>query len=129
MTLLEELKGIFEHEYIGSFILSSILEEGYNPVWAFHLQDCNGIAFIVDDDIKVSENDGDIQFYTAKNTHSAFKHIGNNLLILQSGSKENLDEFARMCAVFADPGNERNNRKALVSDPLNYWKNWHKRDC
>jgi hypothetical protein len=100
------------------------------------LANCNARAVMFDDETyglgipyssneKVNEKFANVKLYSHQIVIEGSKE-GDNYLLLTSSLKEMRNEFALICADFADLGRENENRNNILEDPFSWWKRWRK---
>lgn len=119
MELLNDIRLLFASLPIGAAQLQSLPEE--YPAFVIRNSDGFGIAVELDEDISVSEHFANVHFYSTK---MFLADEEKKVLFLQSVREDLRNEFACVCAQFADPGNDGNERIELISNPLGWWKKW-----
>lgn len=94
---------------------------GESASWAIRFKDAYAVGFEVDESIKINETFANVSFYTSKyKIGESEKH-----LLLLSSSEESLrNEFAGICALFLEMGEEGKKRAELKANPIKWWQNW-----
>lgn len=120
MEIVKEIR-----EYFASLPTPGIREiESLPPTskaYVVRIPDGYGVAIAVDEKMEVSEKFNRIRLHTGTITING---ITKNYLILRSAFEEFRYEFAALCAEFVEPGENGNNRKAIISDPYSWWVKW-----
>ena len=119
MTILDEIRTFFAAQAKGAKLLTT-LPDGY-PAYVIRLPEGFGVAVEWDRDDAVSEHFANAHFSSSKMTLGGSE---KNLLTLTSYREELRNEFACVCAQFVDPGVGGHDRKALLDNPLSWWKHW-----
>lgn len=118
-TILDELRQFFASQMKGAVLLTTLPDD--YPAYAIRLPEGFGVAVLWDGEATVSE-------------HFANAHFGSKAMLLAGEEKKFLlltsyreelrNEFACVCAQFVDPGLDGADRKALLGNPLSWWKDW-----
>lgn len=120
MTILEEIRdGFASMASYGAMQLNTLTAEYL--AYIIRIPDGYGVAIPVNKDMEVAENFNSCKFRTG------LLSIGgnpSNYLMLISAFEEYRYEFASLCAELLSPGENGRDRKALLEDPLNWWKRW-----
>lgn len=119
MNLLDEIREYFASGQIGARKLKS-LSEKYTAMIVRNSEGY-GIAIEFEDKRDISEKFANCRFF------SAYLLIGNKekkYLVLSCMLDSLRYEFATVCAQFADPGISGSEREKILSEPLEWWKNW-----
>lgn len=120
MTLLEEIRDGFATMSHNEALKINSLEDEY-MAYIIRIPDGYGVALPVDETLEIAENFNSCKFRTGKLS------IGGtplNYLMLISAFEEFRYEFASLCAELLSPGKDGKERKALVENPLEWWKRW-----
>ena len=89
--------------------------------WAIKINNSYAVGFEIDEDIKVNESFANVSFYA-----DWFK-VGSKdkyLLILASDDEQLRNEFAGICTLFLEIGQNGEKRKELINNPIQWWKKW-----
>lgn len=120
MTVLEEIRdGFASMSSIGALKIRSLPDE--YTAYIIRIPDGYGVAIPVSEDLEVAENFNSCKFRTG------LLSIGgepSNYLMLISAFEEFRYEFASLCAELLTPGENGKARKALLTNPLDWWKKW-----
>lgn len=120
MTILEEIRdGFASMASYGAMQLNTLTAEYL--AYIIRIPDGYGVAIPVNKDMEVAENFNSCKFRTG------LLSIGgnpSNYLMLISAFEEYRYEFASLCAELLSPGENGRDRKALLEDPLDWWKRW-----
>lgn len=120
MTILEEIRdGFASMSSYGAMQLNTLTAEYL--AYIIRIPDGYGVAIPVNKDMEVAENFNSCKFRTG------LLSIGgnpSNYLMLISAFEEYRYEFASLCAELLSPGENGRDRKALLEDPLDWWKRW-----
>lgn len=120
MTILEEIRdGFASMASYGAMQLNTLTAE--HLAYIIRIPDGYGVAIPVNKDMEVAENFNSCKFRTG------LLSIGgnpSNYLMLISAFEEYRYEFASLCAELLSPGENGRDRKALLEDPLDWWKRW-----
>ena len=119
MTILDEIRNFFAAQRKGAILLTT-LPEGYHA-YVIRLAEGFGVAVEWDREDAVSEHFANAHFASTRMVLGGSDKI---FLTLTSYKEELRNEFACVCAQFVDPGVEGRDRKALLDDPLSWWKHW-----
>ena len=122
MKLLEEIRDRFASTQESGTLAIAIndLPEEY-PAYIIRIPDGYGVAVRISDEMEVAERFNSCNLRTGK---LALYGATANYLMLISSYNEFRYEFAALCAEFVDPGKAGENRKAILADPIKWWKNW-----
>lgn len=96
------------------------LPEEY-PGWALKLRNEYAVAIEIDPKHKVNESFSQVKFYT--DTHTIDGEIFH-FLILSTNKSTLLNEFAGVCTMFLEPGENGAKRKEIIKEPINWWTQW-----
>ena len=119
MSTLLELQTFFASLTNGAAPLESLPAE--YPAFAIRTLNGYGVAIEWDSNKPVSE------YFSSAHLVSHRTVVGGyakNLLMLVSNREEYRNEFATVCAQFVDPGENGNDRKRLLQDPVEWWQTW-----
>lgn len=117
--MLDEIRQFFASQSRGAMLLTSV-PDGF-PAYVLRIPEGFGVAVEWDSEDNVSEHFANAYF------HSSKMFLGGKettLLMLTSFREDLRNEFACVCAQFVDPGLDGADRKALVGNPLSWWKHW-----
>ena len=120
MTLLEEIRDRFASMKSYAAMETKTLEEEYKA-YIIRIPDGYGVAIPVNKEMEVAERFNSCRFRTG------LLSIGgnsSNYLMLISAFEEYRHEFASLCAELLEPGENGKARKALLGNPLDWWKKW-----
>lgn len=120
MNIVEEIRQIFANSMSNSMYFLKKTGTDF-PAWAAVFEDNIYAALIPYDGKEIREDFANIKFYT--DTYWINKKE-QRCLILSSPVESTRNEFAAFCAAFVDPGDDGELRKALLSDPVRWWKDW-----
>ena len=115
----EELRKIFSNSDVDSAYQIDSVGSDY-PAYAVRFLGRYGVA-VPYDGKEVREEFANAELY------SDYVSIGEEsiqCLFLTSRIEATRNEFVAFCRDFVDPGSNGNKRKLLVSDPVEWWKNW-----
>ncbi|MGP4106771.1 PD-(D/E)XK motif protein [Virgibacillus sp. L01] len=120
MELAEQIRRKFANLSKGNASIVEGIGELYAS-WAIKFQDSYGVGIEVDSEIKINESFANVSYYTAD-----FIIEGENkyLLLLSSQDESLRNEFAGICALFLEPGENGDKRGQLKANPINWWLNW-----
>lgn len=119
MEILEEIRECFASIQNGARDLRS-LSDKYSAM-VIRNNEGYGVAIEFDDERDISEKFANSRLFTQ------IIRIGDTekkYLILHCMKDSLRYEFATVCAQFVEPGIDGIDRKNLLADPLNWWKNW-----
>ena len=120
MTILEEIRdGFASMASNGALKINSLADE--YTAFVIKIPDGYGVAIPVSEDLVIAEYFNSCKFRTE------LLSIGGNTskyLMLISAFEEFRYEFASLCAELIDPGKDGKARKALMENPLDWWKKW-----
>lgn len=119
MDLLEEIRQFFASTVYGAAPLAS-LPAGY-PAFAIRTGDGFGVAVKWEGESPVSEHFASAHLYSSK---VLLGGQDDTLLMLSMNREELRNEFASVCAQFVDPGEDGEDRRRLLEDPIGWWSNW-----
>jgi hypothetical protein len=80
-----------------------------------------GVLIKVPDDVSILEKFSGCQIRTSR---MKIGRESGNYLMLMSDRKDNKYEFAALCREFVDPGEDGENRKKLLENPIVWWEKW-----
>lgn len=120
MKMVEKIRRKFANLSTGYAIPLEEPHDGF-PSWAIKFKDAYAVAIEIDEDIKINETFSNVAYYT-----DYYVIDGNNkhLLILSSNEMKLRNEFAGVCALFLERGENNSKRKELQKDPLVWWLKW-----
>lgn len=117
MNLLSTLRGAF------AFSLNNRIQEiTFTDVahsWIVTFQNRFGVAIEVDRSIEVNERFANMYFFTES---LQVKNEEKYFLLLMSDMPKLRNEFANVCTMFLDKGEDNYKRDELILDPLKWWK-------
>lgn len=120
MDLQNEILDSFATLRINGAIFLESLPEAY-PGWVIRFRDRFGVAIEISDNLIISE-----RFSNAKlKTENLF--VGGtvkHLLTFTSNIEDLRFEFANLCALFLEPGEDGKYRKSLIESPRSWWIKW-----
>ena len=120
MKLVEEIReGFASVKKDGALAIKALPPE--YPAFIIRIPDGFGTAICVPEDMEVAERFNNCCLKTGQ-----LSLDGNaaNYLMLTSAFEEFRYEFASLCAEFVEQGNNGENRKLILEDPIKWWKNW-----
>ena len=115
----EEIKMLFSNSDVDAAYSIKSVGESY-PAYVVRFSDSFGVAVPYDGE---EINEG----FAHSDIYSAPLVIGDNqiqCLFLTSSIECTRNEFASFCAEFVDVGENGTKRKDLISNPVNWWRNW-----
>ncbi|KAB8125584.1 PD-(D/E)XK motif protein [Gracilibacillus oryzae] len=120
MNIAEEIRNKFASLTTNHAIL---LESsgGEFPSWAIKFNDAYATAIEVEEGIKINESFANVSYFT---DYFTIEGISKHLLILSSSEIRLRNEFAGVCAIFLELGDDNSKRTAIQKDPLEWWINW-----
>ncbi|HIS62695.1 MAG TPA: PD-(D/E)XK motif protein [Candidatus Scybalomonas excrementigallinarum] len=119
MNILEEIREYFASKRNGMRDIISLSEE--YPAMVIRDGEEYGVAIIYNNEKEILEKFSNSRLYTKE----IFINGKENKYLILSCMLENLRyEFATVCAQFIEPGDNGINRKHLLQDPLDWWKQW-----
>ncbi len=121
MDITERIKDNFNRGYFGKSMIISELPSEY-PAWTIKQDDSIGVAIPMDNYKPFSEQFSTVHIQSAKNVFIG--NIQHDILMLTSTDMASRNEFAYVCSDFVAPGKNGENRKSIVSNPTDWWKNW-----
>ena len=95
--------------------------DGNYPAWVVRFSDSVGVAVPYDGNL-VNENFASVQFYSKYESEFPGKY--HNFLYLTSSNEQTRDKFAAFCSDFVNPGADGTERHRLISNPIEWWKEW-----
>lgn len=120
MTILEEIRdGFASMKSYGALKINS-LEKKY-AAFIIRIPDGYGVAIPVHKDMEVAESFNSCKFRTGL---ISIDGTPSNYLMLVSAFEEYRYEFAFLCAELLSPGANGQDRKALIENPLDWWRRW-----
>ncbi len=119
MTTLQELQDFFASLTYGAAPLQSLPDE--YPAYAVRIMEGYGVAIEWVFGKQVSEYFSNAHLVSVRTIVGGFP---KDLLMLISSREEFRNEFATVCAQFVDPGNEGEDRLALMNNPIVWWEKW-----
>ena len=120
MTLVEEIRDCFAYLSNSMVPLQNLPQQF--PGYALRDTAGYGVAIeLPDDKIKISEHSASARYHTCQfTTNFGIKHF----IVLQCYKEDLRMEFATLCEQFLNPGDNGELRKALLSEPLEWWNRW-----
>ena len=120
MTILEEIRdGFASMTTYGAMKINNLNDE--YTAYIIRIPDGYGVAIPVNKDMEVAENFNSCKFRTGL---LSIEGSTSNFLMLISAFEEYRYEFASLCAELLSPGDNGKDRKALLENPLDWWKRW-----
>ncbi|MCI8670069.1 MAG: PD-(D/E)XK motif protein [Lachnospiraceae bacterium] len=119
MGILEEIRECFASTQNGARDLRSLSKEF--PAMVIRNNDGYGVAIEFNDERDISENFANSRLFTQI---IRIENDERKYLILSCMRDSLRYEFATVCAQFVEPGLDGIERKNLLDDPLNWWKQW-----
>lgn len=121
METVHEIRRAFANLTVGHFMFVK-LSDDYD-MWIYRKGDSFGVAVDIDDERIVFERFATAKMYTCDERIAGEAH---HLLVLENNEESLRNEFAAICAQFADPGSHGEYRKKLCSEPSEWWSKWKK---
>lgn len=121
MNLVYEIQKGFANLRHGAFC-EIPLSSSYS-IWIYRQADAFGVAVDLDRKAKISERFATARMYTREEWIAGKPH---HFLVLENTIEDLRNEFAALCAQFADPGDDGFLRLSLCADPAAWWKRWKK---
>ncbi len=115
----EEIKMLFSNSDVDAAYSIKSVGEVY-PAFVVRFSDCFGVAVPYDGE-EINEEFAHSEIYSSSLV------IGNTqtqCLFLTSSIESTRNEFAAFCADFVEPGENGIKRRDLLSNPVNWWRNW-----
>lgn len=122
MTLEEEINHYFAGGRFNSAYRLEALDE-QNPAWVIRYLDSFGVA-IPYEGMEINEAFANVELRSDRIKNIPDTGIWQQCLLLMSSEEQTRREFAKFCCDFVNPGSDGENRKNIVSNPLEWWKNW-----
>ena len=120
MNLIDEIREDFATKVHGYMILEALGPD--YPAYVMRVDGNYGVAIPYSNSLAVAERFSNAQLHTRKRILDG---IPEQVYLELTSTDDNLrNEFATLCAQFVSPGQNGVERKALVNDPLTWWKNW-----
>jgi hypothetical protein len=120
MTILEEIRDAFASMQSYGAMPVKGLDDEY-MAYIVRIPDGYGVAIPVDNKMEIAENFNSCKFRTGL---LSIGGVPSNYLMLISAFEEYRYEFASLCTELLNPGENGKDRKALLDNPLNWWKRW-----
>ena len=120
MTILEEIRDAFASMQSYGAMPVKGLDDEY-MAYIVRIPDGYGVAIPVDNKMEIAENFNSCKFRTGL---LSIGGVPSNYLMLISAFEEYRYEFASLCSELLNPGENGKDRKALLENPLNWWKRW-----
>ena len=120
MTILEEIRDAFASMQSYGAMPVKGLDDEY-IAYIVRIPDGYGVAIPVDNKMEIAENFNSCKFRTGL---LSIGGVPSNYLMLISAFEEYRYEFASLCTELLNPGENGKDRKALLENPLNWWKRW-----
>lgn len=120
MTILEEIRDAFASMQSYGAMPVKGLDDEY-MAYIVRIPDGYGVAIPVDNKMEIAENFNSCKFRTGL---LSIGGVPSNYLMLISAFEEYRYEFASLCTELLNPGENGKDRKALLENPLNWWKRW-----
>lgn len=120
MNLVEEIRQGFAAMQSGGAVMINNMPDGC-PAYIIRIPDGYGVAFPVPESLEVNE-----EFSSCKYNTGLLSLNGSpaNYLMLCSAFEEYRNEFAAICADFAETDADGNKRKDIINDPWKWWEQW-----
>ena len=120
MTILEEIRDAFASMQSYGAMPVKGLDDEY-MAYIVRIPDGYGVAIPVDNKMEIAENFNSCKFRTGL---LSIGGVPSNYLMLISAFEEYRYEFASLCTELLNPGENGKDRRALLDNPLNWWKRW-----
>lgn len=120
MTILEEIRDAFASMQSYGAMPVKGLDDEY-MAYIVRIPDGYGVAIPVDNKMEIAENFNSCKFRTGL---LSIGGVPSNYLMLISAFEEYRYEFASLCTELLNPGENGKDRKALLDNPLDWWKRW-----
>ena len=120
MTILEEIRDAFASMQSYGAMPVKGLDDEY-MAYIVRIPDGYGVAIPVDNKMEIAEIFNSCKFRTGL---LSIGGVPSNYLMLISAFEEYRYEFASLCTELLNPGENGKDRKALLDNPLNWWKRW-----
>ena len=121
MEFVHEIRRAFANLAVGHFLPIEFPCD--LNVWVYRIDSGFGVAVDMADDQKISERFATARMYTREDSIAGKLH---HFLALENTEEALRNEFAAICAQFADPGKNGDYRKQLCADPVGWWSKWKK---
>lgn len=121
MDLVYEIRQAFANLDDGKYLQIRV-SEGMD-VWVYRIKTRFGVSVDIEHDVVVSERFATARIYTHDENILGITH---HFLVLENTEESLRNEFAAICAQFADPGERGAQRKQLLDDPAGWWSRWKK---
>ena len=120
MNTIDEIRNCFAAKIEGYTPICNI-DQNY-PAYALINSGSFGVAVPFDNSLVVAEHFSGAQLHSRRRilagaSEQVFLELTSNNDLLRN-------EFATLCAQFINPGKDGADRKALVDNPLIWWRNW-----
>ena len=118
----QEIKPNWQADILGyAQVIPSLKNTDY-PAWTVKLIDGYGVAIPYSGE-DMNENFSNARIFSTDNIMTTVG-VKQRVLVLTTESSDIEGPFASLCAELIDPGPDGAARKAILSDPVAWWKKW-----
>lgn len=119
--LLQEIQDNLNRGFTGKAMRITCLPEEY-PAWTVKQVDWIGVVVPMPEFVEFSEDFANAHVNSRRGIQLADKVM--DALFLTCDDIKLRNSFATICEQFVDPGEDGSNRKKLVANPEEWWKEW-----
>lgn len=120
--LSDEIRNNWETDIVGYAQGIQSLEKTPYPAWTVKFEDSYGVAIPTDDTVTLNEGFAGARIRTMPVYIAS--GISQNAIVLLANSNMIAIPFSSLCEALIIPGDEGSIRKAIITDPLAWWKEW-----
>lgn len=121
--LVDEIRKNWESDIIGFAHILPTLKQSDYPAWTIKLSDGYGVAIPYTGTNEINEFFSNARIYSSDSIVVTPGEIQKVLVLTTAGI--NIEgPFSALCAEMIEPGKNGDNRKAITSNPVEWWKKW-----
>ncbi|MEF7522835.1 PD-(D/E)XK motif protein [Erysipelothrix rhusiopathiae] len=119
MTIVDEIRENFASQFSHGLRTIKTADE---KSWTIRESNYYGVAIMNINNLEINEQFSNVRLFSSEFQINGGERI--NLLILSSELNHLRNEFAIICAQFLEPGENKENRILLQTEPFEWWKKW-----
>lgn len=121
--LVDEIRKNWESDIIGFAHILPTLKQSDYPIWTIRLSDGYGVAIPYPGTTEINEVFSNARIYSSDRIMVTPEKM-QNVLVLTTDCANIEGPFSALCAEMIDPGKNGENRKTIISNPVEWWKKW-----
>jgi hypothetical protein len=120
--LIQEIRSNWKTDILGYAQVIPSLKNSDYPAWTVRLIDGYGVAIPYSGE-NMNENFSNARIFSTDNIMTS-AGVMQRSLVLTTESVDIEGPFATLCSELIDPGADGSARKAILNDPVAWWKKW-----